>query len=52
MNRAQKYLLSLPKGTSQMKIVQRDWGLERVYKSPDGQEHVIPESLLFSQDVE
>ena len=51
MNRAQKYFSSLPKGAYEVKTIEREWGIERIYKSSDGQEYLIPESLLFSSDV-
>ncbi len=40
------------KGRYEMKIVEREWGIERVFKSFDGVEHSFPESLLFSSDVD
>ncbi len=51
MNRAQKYLSSLPEGTSELKTPEIEIENERIFKSPDGMEHPIPESLLFSNDV-
>ena len=52
MNRAQRFVESIPKGICEVKIVEREWGIERVYRSREGQEHCIPESLLFSSDVD
>ena len=50
MKRAQKYLACLPRGTCEVKVVEREWGIERIYKSPDGKEHSIPESLIVKSD--
>ena len=52
MNRAQKYISRLPEGTCEIKVIEREWGIERVYKSPDGKEHFIPASLVFSSDID
>ena len=34
--------LSMPKGTTEVKIVEKDWGIERCYVSPDGEEICTP----------
>ncbi len=43
---------SLPVGCVVEEIIENAGVFERVYKCPDGQKHYIPESLLFSNDVE
>ena len=45
MKRAQLVAPALPKETIQVKIVEREWGIERCYKSRDGQEQCIPASF-------
>ncbi len=52
MTRAEKYQASLPIGCYVEEIVDNCGVIERVYKCPDGSKHYIPESLLFSSDVE
>lgn len=42
MNRAQKYFLNLPKGTLLEKIIDTEYGKEKIYASPDGTKHSIP----------
>ena len=42
MNRAQKYFNLLPKGTNFEKIIDTEFGREKIYVSPDGQKHFIP----------
>ena len=42
MNRAQKYVQLLPKGTHFEKIIVTEYGNENIYVSPDGKEHSIP----------
>ena len=42
MNRAQKYFLHLPKGTHFEKIIDTEYGKEKIYVSPDGKKHSIP----------
>jgi len=42
MNRAQKYLHLLPKGTNFEKIIETEFGNENIYVSPDGKKHSIP----------
>ncbi len=42
MNRAQKYLHLLPKGTHFEKIIDTEFGKENIYLSPDGKKHSIP----------
>tara|TARA_B100000700_G_C14820152_1_gene749502 strand:- start:274 stop:432 length:159 start_codon:yes stop_codon:yes gene_type:complete len=46
MNRAQKYLAALPVGTCSVKTIETEWGLEGIYRSPDGKEHFIPKSKI------
>ena len=52
MNRAEKYQASLPLGCYVEEIIENSGIFERVYKCPDGQRHYIPESLLFSNEVD
>ena len=33
---------SLPKGTTEIKIIERTWGIERCYVTPDGEEVCSP----------
>ncbi len=50
MDRAHLAVPALPKETIEVKIVEREWGIERCYKSRDGQEHCTPacfDSWLF-----
>ena len=42
MNRAQKYVHLLPKGTHFEKIIDTEFGKENIYVSPDGKKHSIP----------
>ena len=42
MKRAQLVAPSLPKGATEVKIVEREWGIEKCYKSCDGIEQCIP----------
>ena len=52
MNRAEKYQAALPIGCHVEKIIENCGVFERVYRCPDGTKHYIPESLLFSSDVD
>ena len=52
LNRAEKYQSKLPLGCYVEEIVDNGGILERVYKCPDGKRHYIPESLLFSSDID
>ena len=52
MNQTKKGEASFLNGVCELNIVEREWGIERVYKWPDAQEHCIQESLLFSSDVD
>ncbi len=49
MNRAQKYLACLPEGTLSVKKIETKWGIENIYKSPDGKEHFLPEEKVMNQ---
>ena len=42
MNRAQKYFQLLPKGTYFEKLIETEYGNEKIYISPDGKKHSIP----------
>ena len=52
MNRAEKYQSQLPMGCYVEEIIDNAGVMERVYKCPDGKKHYIPESLLFSCDID
>ena len=52
MNRAEKYEAALPMGCYVEEVIENSGVMERVYKCPDGSKHYIPESLLFSSDVD
>tara|TARA_Y100001968_G_scaffold332110_1_gene389079 strand:- start:649 stop:798 length:150 start_codon:yes stop_codon:yes gene_type:complete len=42
MNRAEKYFHHLPRGTQFEKIIDTEYGKEKIYVSPDGKKHSIP----------
>jgi len=42
MDRAPLIASTLPKDISSVKIVEREWGIERCFKSKDGKEHCVP----------
>ena len=42
---------ALPKGTTEVKIIEREWGIERCYKSPDGIEQCIPAVFISNKTV-
>ena len=42
MNRAEKYFELLPEGTLFERIVETEYGKEKIYVSPDGKKHSIP----------
>tara|TARA_B100000965_G_C19257696_1_gene611620 strand:- start:440 stop:589 length:150 start_codon:yes stop_codon:yes gene_type:complete len=42
MNRAEKYFHLLPKGTHFEKVINTEFGDEKIYISPDGEKHYIP----------
>ena len=42
MNRAEKYFQLLPRGTHFEKIVETEFGKEKIYISPDGKKHPLP----------
>ena len=48
LNQSQKHSTKMPMGVIELKIVEREWGIERVYKSQDGQELCIPVSLSLA----
>ncbi|WP_320674221.1 hypothetical protein [Prochlorococcus sp. MIT 1341] len=45
MNRAQLVAPAIPNGTTEVKIIEKEWGIERCYKTQDGQVHCIPASF-------
>ena len=42
MERAQITALPLPKGSTEVKIIERSWGIERCYVTPDGHRVCTP----------
>ena len=42
MNQSDKYVATMPRGITEVKIVEREWGIERCFKSRDGKEHCVP----------
>ena len=42
MIRAQIAVPPLPKGSTQVKIIERGWGIERCYLTPDGEKVCTP----------
>ncbi len=50
MNQSQGAFTTFRGGITEVKIVEREWGVERCYKTKDGERHCIPASfdyLLF-----
>ncbi len=45
-----RVLNPIAKPTFEVKIIEKEWGIERVYKSVDGTEHFTTESLILSSD--
>tara|TARA_B100000700_G_scaffold254811_1_gene287229 strand:+ start:5739 stop:5915 length:177 start_codon:yes stop_codon:yes gene_type:complete len=46
MTRAQIVLSPLPKGFTEVKIIERSWGIERCYVTPDGEKVCTPAPFL------
>jgi len=46
MTRAQFAALLLPKGSTAVKIIERSWGIERCYVTPDGEKVCTPAPFL------
>ena len=46
MNRSQASSTSLQKGSTKMKIIERGWGIERCYVTPDGINICTPAPFL------
>ena len=46
MTRAQIPAPALPKGSTQVKIIERSWGIERCYVTPDGDLVCTPAPFL------
>tara|TARA_Y100001968_G_scaffold4204_1_gene3732 strand:+ start:329 stop:505 length:177 start_codon:yes stop_codon:yes gene_type:complete len=42
MIRAQMAVTPLPKGSTEVKIIERSWGIERCYVTPDGEKVCTP----------
>jgi len=47
MNQSQKVLATMPKGITEVKIVEREWGIERCFKTRDGRDYCIPASFDY-----
>ena len=46
MTRAQIAAPHLPKGSTEVKIIERSWGIERCYVTPDGDKVCTPAPFL------
>ncbi|ABM75820.1 hypothetical protein [Prochlorococcus marinus] len=46
MTRAQFAAPLLPKGSTAVKIIERSWGIERCYVTPDGEKVCTPAPFL------
>ena len=46
MIRSQIAVPSLPKGSTVVKIIERSWGIERCYVTPDGEKVCTPAPFL------
>ena len=46
MKRAQIGSIALPKGSTEVKIIERSWGIERCYVTPDGEKVCTPAPFL------
>ena len=46
MTRAQIAAPPLPKGSTEVKIIERSWGIERCYVTPDGEKVCTPAPFL------
>jgi len=46
MTRIQIASQPLPKGSTEMKIIERSWGIERCYVTPDGDKVCTPAPFL------
>ncbi len=46
MKRSQIESLNLPKGLTSVKIIERNWGIERCYVTPDGERVCTPAPFL------
>ncbi len=49
MYRAKLIAPALPKGAIEVTIIEREWGIERCYKSRDGLSHCIPAAFDFAE---
>jgi len=47
MNQSDKYVATMPRGITEVKIVEREWGIERCFKTRDGQDYCIPASFDY-----
>ena len=46
MNRTLMAVNLLPKGSTEVKIIERSWGIERCYVTPDGEKVCTPAPFL------
>tara|TARA_Y100001968_G_C19353120_1_gene715758 strand:+ start:241 stop:417 length:177 start_codon:yes stop_codon:yes gene_type:complete len=46
MTRNQITVNSFPKGSTEVKIIERNWGIERCYVTPDGENVCTPAPFL------
>ena len=46
MNRTLMAVNLLPKGSTEVKIIERSWGIERCYLTPDGEKICTPAPFL------
>ena len=51
MDRARIASKPIPKEAIEIKIIKRDWGIERSYKTPNGTEVCTPAPFLFLSQV-
>ena len=49
MTRAQFAAPLLPKGSTAVKIIERSWGIERCYVTPDGEKVCTPAPFLTNR---
>tara|TARA_A100001037_G_C14790519_1_gene474433 strand:- start:17 stop:172 length:156 start_codon:yes stop_codon:yes gene_type:complete len=47
MKQIQKFASAMPRGITEVKIVEREWGIERCFKTRDGNDHCIPASFDY-----
>ena len=47
MNQSKKSVATFPRGITEVKIIEREWGIERCFKTRDGQHHCIPAAFDY-----